>query len=158
MSSDQMMSRGLYLHVWEQLEPKPGSSGPALLFTSIFSQHMGIWGNSCHVKCLNSIFKQVKMCDVVHVHLFLISFAQIHFLTDFSPFLFFVSALPLLPRRWAGVYTAQFVQERGAAAQHFCCHGEHGFGCLHRCSNRDFLSRYKAVMKLSVDDDDDASQ
>lgn len=89
MSSDQMMSRGLYLHVWEQLEPKPGSSGPALLFTSIFSQHTGIWGNSCHVKCLNSIFKQVKMCDVVHFHLFLISFAQIRFLTDFSPFLFF---------------------------------------------------------------------
>lgn len=28
------------------------------------------------------------MCDVVHVHLFLISFAQIHFLTDFLLFFF----------------------------------------------------------------------
>lgn len=71
MSSDQTMSRGLYLHVWEQLEPKPGSSGPALLFTSIFSQHPGIWVTSCHGKCLNLIFKQVKMCDVLHFHLFL---------------------------------------------------------------------------------------
>lgn len=35
------------------------------------------------------------MCDVVHFHLFLISFAQIRFLTDFSPFLFFLFLLSL---------------------------------------------------------------
>ncbi len=43
------------------------------------------------------------------------------------------------------MYTAQLVQERGTAAQHFCCHGEHGFRCLHRRGNRDLLNRYTAV-------------
>lgn len=63
---------------------------------------------------------------------------------------FFVCAPPLLPRRRAGVYTAQFVQERGAAAQRLCCHGEHGFGCLHRRGNRDLFNRYTAALNLMV--------
>lgn len=63
--------------------------------------------------------------------------------------------LSLLPRRRAGVYTAQLVQERGAAAQHFCCHGEHGFGCLHRRGNGDLLNRYMAVADGGDNDDDD---
>lgn len=65
-------------------------------------------------------------------------------------FFLFLPPPPSLPRWWAGVYTAYFVQERGAAAQHFSCHGEHGFGCLHRRGNRDFLSRYEAAMNLRV--------
>lgn len=55
------------------------------------------------------------------------------------------------------MYTAQLVQERGAAAQHFCCHGEYGFGCLHRRGNRDLLNRYTAVTEGDDDDDGDVA-
>lgn len=63
-------------------------------------------------------------------------------------------ALPLLPRRRTGVYTAQFVQECGTATQHRCCHGEHGFRCLHRRGNRDLLNRYTLVTEGDDDSDD----
>lgn len=66
----------------------------------------------------------------------------------------FVCALSLLPRRRAGVYTALFVQERGTATQHLCCHGEYGFRCLHRRGNRDLLNRYTAVAEGDDEDDD----
>lgn len=62
-------------------------------------------------------------------------------------------ALPVLPRRRTGVYTAQFVEECGAAAQHLCCHGEHGFGCFHRRGNRDLLDRYTACFEPEDDID-----
>lgn len=48
------------------------------------------------------------------------------------------------------MHTAQSVQERGTAAQHFCCHGEHGLGCLHWRGNRDLLYRYAAAVDLKV--------
>lgn len=65
-------------------------------------------------------------------------------------------ALPVLPRRRTGVYTAQFVEECGAAAQHLCCHGEHGFRCFYRRGNGNLLNRYTACSEpAGVADDDD---
>ncbi len=64
-------------------------------------------------------------------------------------------SLSLLRRRRVGEYSAQLVQERVAAAQHFCCHGEYGFRCLYRRGNRDLLNRYMAVPEGDDDDDDD---
>lgn len=83
----------------------------------------------------------------IHVNCDLSSRLLMH--RSFFLFFFFVG---LFRRRRTGEYTAQLVQERGAAAQHFCCHGEHGFRCLHRGGNRDLLNRYTAA--ADVDDDD----
>lgn len=50
------------------------------------------------------------------------------------------------------MYTTQLVQERGAAAQHICRHGDDGFRCLHRRFDRDLLNRYTVAAAAAAAD------
>ena len=157
------MHRKLYILCYDEHEGRKDSSSraPASLFQEMPAEKYMVYFNiltalqqnkyPAPAERLNdTIVCMICVCvsvSFIHVNCDLSSRLLMHFFS-LSFFFFFVG---LFRRRRTGEYTAQLVQKCGAAAQHFCCHGEHGFRCLHRGGNRDLLNRYTAAAAADVD-------